>query len=107
MSGEKFRHVFLKSDGFKRDATRFDAWEAVDELKTLLDVHRTLGDVIPGSGGLRKIRIALPGRGKSGGARIIYYQIVDDCVLFLTIYAKSERDNLTASELLKAIALRQ
>ena len=51
--------------------------------------YEILGDVIANTGGLRKIRIGLPGRGKRGGARIIYFQAVSDAaILMLAIYAK-------------------
>jgi len=57
------------------------------------------GDVIVGTGGVRKLRWALPGRGKSGGARVIYYFHNDSIPLYaLDIYAKNKKENLTASE---------
>lgn len=58
------------------------------------------GKIIPKSGGLRKLRVAAKGHGKRGGARIIYYWVVDrDRILMLDIYAKNEREDLTAAQL--------
>lgn len=58
------------------------------------------GNIIRGSGGLRKIRIGLSGRGKSGGVRVIYYWIVkSEVILMLLAYSKNEQDNLTSSQL--------
>lgn len=57
------------------------------------------GDVIQGTGGVRKVRIALPGRGKSGGARVIYYFHSDQIPLYaLLVYAKNEKESLTDGE---------
>jgi len=57
------------------------------------------GAVIPGTGGVRKVRIALEGRGKSGGARVVYYFQNDRWpVIVLTIYPKNEKANLSAAE---------
>jgi hypothetical protein len=59
-----------------------------------------LGDLIPGSGGLRKVRWALPGGGKRGGVRIIYYWAVRrDVIVMLYAYAKNELENLTPAQL--------
>ncbi|NGZ11240.1 MAG: transcriptional regulator [Nitrospira sp. LK70] len=53
------------------------------------------GVLIPGSGGVRKLRWSGSGRGKCGGIRVIYYAKVRDGVLFmLTIYAKNEDENI-------------
>ncbi len=60
------------------------------------------GNVIPGSGGLRKVRWAAKGRGKRGGVRIIYFWwIADDRILLLDIYSKNAKENLTHDELKK------
>ena len=55
--------------------------------------------VIRGTGGARKARIALPGRGKSGGARVIYFVLVRAGVIhLLDIYAKNAKENLTDAD---------
>ena len=57
------------------------------------------GDIVPGTGGVRKMRIALPGRGKSGGARVIFYYQDDEWpVLLLEVFAKDEQADLTKAE---------
>jgi hypothetical protein len=57
------------------------------------------GDLIRGTGGVRKLRWALQGRGKRGGARVIYYFHSEDIPIFaLLAYAKNERDDLSDAE---------
>lgn len=59
----------------------------------------TCGVVIPGSGGIRKVRFAFGGRGKSGGARIIYlFSGVDLPVFVLAAFAKNEKADLSVAE---------
>ena len=58
------------------------------------------GDLIKGSGGLRKIRWKLEGRGKRGGVRVIYYwAVTDDQIFMLFAYAKNEQEDLTKDQL--------
>jgi len=58
------------------------------------------GKVIPGSGGLRKLRWAAEGRGKRGGLRVIYYWFTErGTILLLFIYPKNVQDNLTPDQL--------
>jgi hypothetical protein len=53
---------------------------------------------VPGSGGVRKLRWAQPGRGKRGGVRVIYYAKLREGVIWmLTIYAKNEQENIAAA----------
>ena len=55
--------------------------------------------VIPGTGGLRKARAARGSSGKSGGVRIIYYLwVTGEIIYLLTVYAKSDRSDLTAAD---------
>ena len=53
------------------------------------------GDVIPGSGGIRKVRWAASGRGKRGGARVIYFNVMKQGTIWLLmVYTKAKFDNL-------------
>ena len=62
--------------------------------------HPNAGDVVPESGGMRKIRWARTGSGKSGGVRVIYFtRLASGDIVLLTLYAKSKTDNLTGSTL--------
>lgn len=73
-----------------------------DEYRVLQNVlveNPAQGDLIKAGGGIRKLRHALPGRGKSGGVRAIYYWIKEDHQIYmLLIYPKSKKDNLTDQE---------
>ncbi len=85
--------------------------ERVDLFEHLVGYPKS-GDVIPGSGGIRKLRWKRPGMGKRGGVRVIYY-FMDEygLVSLLTVYAKSDKETLTKKEvkefndIIKAIKL--
>jgi hypothetical protein len=65
----------------------------------LVAVDQRCGVVIPGSGGIRKVRFGFGGRGKRGGARVIYLFGGDDVPVFLlAAFAKNEKADLTAAE---------
>ena len=64
-----------------------------------LAAHPKAGDLMEGTGGVRKIRWARAGRGKSGGVRIIYYVHSEAMPLYLlTVFAKNDRTNLSKAE---------
>ena len=66
-------------------------------LQSFLLLYPESGKVVPGSGGVRKIRWAMTGKGKSGGVRVIYYfKKQDDEIWLLTIYSKNEVENIPA-----------
>lgn len=69
-------------------------------LQTHLVNRPDVGKIIPGSGGLRKLRWSAGGHGKRGGIRSIYYWFVSqDIILLLYAYPKSEQDDLTQEQL--------
>ncbi|MFA7495635.1 MAG: type II toxin-antitoxin system RelE/ParE family toxin [Acidithiobacillus sp.] len=72
------------------------------ERKSVIDylaAHPRAGDIMEGTGGIRKLRWARGGKGKSGGVRIIYYYHNQRIPLYLlTIFGKNEKSNITKSE---------
>jgi len=85
---------------FTRKVTSLLTPDEYRDLQNELVSNPEKGKVIPGSGGLRKIRCGVSGRGKSSGVRIIYYWILKkETILMLLIYPKNEQDNLTPSQL--------
>lgn len=79
------------------------AWwddEDLRRMQNFLLATPDAGDVIPGGSGLRKLRWPLQGRGKRGGARVIYYRHVPgECIYLVYAYAKSEQSDLTRDQI--------
>jgi mRNA-degrading endonuclease RelE of RelBE toxin-antitoxin system len=74
--------------------------EEYRKLQNELILNPGKGKIIRRSGGLRKIRWSIPGKGKSGGVRIIYYWVkTKEIILMLFIYPKNEQDDLTSEQL--------
>lgn len=74
--------------------------EEYRNLQNELMLNPGKGKIIRESGGLRKARWSIPGRGKSGGVRIIYYWLnKKETILMLLIYSKNEQDDLTSKQL--------
>ena len=85
---------------FTRDVVELLPDDEYRDLQLALALRPEAGAVIRGSGGLRKIRWAVPGRGKRGGVRVIYYRATRESVIFmLMVYAKSRQDDLTPQQL--------
>ncbi|MBW3563357.1 MAG: type II toxin-antitoxin system RelE/ParE family toxin [Acidobacteria bacterium] len=92
---------FIETSVFTRQITSILDDEEYAELQAALVFRPELGVVIQSTGGLRKVRWGHSGRGKGkrGGARVIYYWYqADDVIYMLLAYSKGERDDLSAKE---------
>jgi hypothetical protein len=88
----------LQMPKFKAEATDLIGADGIDGVAAYLAEHPNAGDVIPGVGGARKLRWA-KGKGKRGGARIIYlYVVIAERIFLLRCYAKNVKADLTAND---------
>lgn len=84
---------------YVRDANRLLNEESQEELKLFLAQNPTAGQIMVGTGGVRKLRWARPGSGKSGGVRVIYYFYNETMPLFrLNMFGKNEKEHLSQAE---------
>jgi hypothetical protein len=91
--------VFIESTAFTQDLPGLLSDEAYASFQAYLLANPKAGDVVQGTGGLRKIRWKVAGRGKSGGVRVIYFhRVTHDQVRLLVIYRKGIKDDLTPAE---------
>jgi hypothetical protein len=92
--------IFIELPAFVRVSIGLFDDEDLRKLQETLLANPETGPVIPGGGGLRKLRVPLPGRGKRGGARVIYYwwSQRERCYLVYA-YAKNEQTDLTRDQL--------
>ena len=71
----------------------------IRDIENILLLNPAIGDVIQETGGLRKFRFALSNRGKSAGARVLYLDFIHyEKIYLITVYAKSETENLNQGE---------
>src|SRR5450631_1851902 len=90
---------FIETPTFTRMVTALLADDEYRGLQNELTEDPERGDLIKGGGGIRKMRYAAQGRGKSGGVRVIYYWIKDNHQIYmLVVYPKSKMDNLSDKE---------
>jgi len=88
--------IFVETPPFTRRARDLLCDDQYMRLQHALAAFPEAGDLIEGTGGLRKVRFAASGRGKRGGLRVIYYHFAQQArIAMLLIYAKNERDDLT------------
>ena len=86
----------VETSVFARRAEKLLTSDEYEELILLLALRPLAGDEIPGTGGVRKLRFAARGHGKSGGVRVIYYYFDElNPVYALLLYGKNEQVNLT------------
>lgn len=92
--------IFLETPVFTRQIKELVDDEDYRVLQLRLVANPDSGDLIPGSGGLRKIRLRAPGRGKRGGARVIYYWVTARSQIYMLLaYAKNVQEDLTPGQL--------
>lgn len=92
--------IFTESIAFSRRVYEILTDDQLIALEYRLLLAPDAGDLIPGTGGLRKIRVASGGKGKRGGSRVVYYWYVEpEKIQFCRIYEKSEQADLPKSEL--------
>ena len=90
---------FIETAVFIKSAHGLLGEDNLVDLQSVLMLRPEAGALIPGTAGCRKLRWALPGRGKSGGARVIYYWLRADHQIYLLLaYAKNRQENLTPEQ---------
>jgi hypothetical protein len=92
---------FIEAPAFTRHVSGYLSDDGYRELQNQLSSNPELGDLMPGTGGFRKLRWADPSRGKGrrGGLRIIYYYfLADQQIWLMTLYNKNEASDLTSTE---------
>lgn len=91
--------VFIESPVFTTDVKELLSDDAYAELQEHLACWPEAGDLITQTGGLRKVRWRVEGRGKRGGVRVIYYHVVSKAqIRVILIYRKGIKDDLMPKE---------
>jgi len=91
--------IFIETSIFTKEIERLLLDDSYRKLQSVLMLRPEAGNVIRGSGGLRKIRWNLPGSGKRGSLRIIYFWSPPDTIFMLFPYRKTEQEDLTPDQL--------
>jgi hypothetical protein len=92
-------HSVIETVPYLADAERLFGIEERAAIVDMIAADPQCGVVVPGTGGVRKMRVSASGRGKSGGARVIYLFGGNDVPTFLlAVFAKNEKSNLSQAE---------
>jgi len=94
------KRAFIQTNVFDKRWTELGLTDDdLSELEDFIMENPDAGDMIQGTGGAIKLRFALPNKGKSGGIRVIYIDLISvEKVHLLTCYPKSKKDNLSDNE---------
>ena len=93
-------YTVIETPGYAGKVKRILTDDEREAFAVFIAQNPKAGPVVPGSGGVRKVRWAQKGSGKSGGARVIYYnRLGNGEIWLLTLYAKSDRSTIPAHEL--------
>lgn len=90
----------IETPTFQKQADKVWSKEERHAFIDWIAVNPQAGDVIPGADGARKVRWSAQGKGKRGGARVIYFNLSEDeLVLLVAVYAKSEQTNVSPNDI--------
>ena len=89
---------FIETPMFTRQIKQIATDDELKELQRELIAFPEKGDLIPNTGGLRKVRMATGSQGKSGSARVIYFLATEEIVWLVMAYPKNSKDSLTDAE---------
>lgn len=94
----------VETPTFQKQAGKI--WSKVERLEFIdwIAANPMAGEVIPGADGARKVRWSRAGSGKSGGARVIYFNLTEEeIVLLVAMYSKAKRTNMSPAEIRKVV----
>jgi hypothetical protein len=95
----EFVETVVETPGYLSIARKLFSDEERDDIVSLLAAEPQAGDVMAGTGGFRKLRVARRGMGKSGGARVVYiYRSTLFPVFLITMFPKNQKANLSKQE---------
>jgi hypothetical protein len=89
---------FIETSLFTRKIQAIATDDELKDLQSELIESPDKGDLMPGTGGLRKIRMATGSQGKSGGARVVYFLATYEVIYLVMAYPKSAKESLTEAE---------
>ncbi|RWX49194.1 RelE toxin of RelE; RelB toxin-antitoxin system [Candidatus Electrothrix marina] len=96
--------IFIETSIFTKYIQEYLSDDEYSGLQLFLKEHPESGNIVPSGGGVRKLRWSVKGRGKRGGLRVIYYwKKSEDEIWMLTVYSKTEKENIPAHILKKIV----
>ncbi len=91
--------IFIETKIFTKKLGEYLTDDEYSDLQAYMIENPEAGDLIPATGGLRKLRWAIANKGKRGGIRVIYYwKTIEHHIYLMTLYAKNEITDLSAEE---------
>lgn len=92
----------IETPTFQKEAEKIWSQAEREAFIDWIAINPAAGDVIPGAEGARKVRWAVAGRGKRGGARVIYFSLTPkEIVLLVAVYDKTSQDNMRPTDINK------
>lgn len=92
-------HTVVETPGYLKDAEAIFNSHEREAIVTMVANDPECGEIMQGTGGVRKVRVGRGGRGKSGGARVVYiHHDAENPIFLLAAFAKNEKANLSKAE---------